>query len=179
MPPWYLGSRPGTSSNVLDVARQEACRDVQRRDAETLDQAAGLALPRAGRHADAAVKARAERAERLEADLQAGLGHAGAAGQRALGVLQAELDQVLVRWHAKRPAERAGEEAARQARGRGEIVERRTALYAGVEDVAGADQPTQGRSRRRHPRVIPDPQDTGARSDRRCASRTSSRRSSS
>src|SRR5215468_10800505 len=156
MPPWYLGSRPGTSSNVLDVARQEACRDVQRRDAETLDQAAGLALPRAGRHADAAVEARAERAERLEADLEAGLGHAGAAGQRALGAIEAELDQVLVRRHAERAGERAGEEPARQARGRGELVERRTALDAGVKDVAGADQPAQGRSRWGHPVVIPD-----------------------
>src|SRR5215475_8487247 len=97
MRPWYRGSRPRTSSNVLDVARQEARRDVQRRDAEALDQAAGLALPCAGRHADAAVKARAERAQRLEADLQAGLGHAGTAGQRALGVVEAELDQVLMR----------------------------------------------------------------------------------
>src|SRR5690349_14386850 len=157
MPPWYRGSRPGTSSNVLDVARQEARLDVQRGDAEPLDQAAGPALPRAGRHADAAVEARAERAERFEADLEAGLGHAGAAGQRALGVIEAELDQVLVRRHAERAGERAGEEAARQARGRGELVERRAALDAGVEDVAGADQPAQGRSRCGHPEVIPDP----------------------
>src|SRR6185436_19904791 len=124
------------SSKVTDVAVQEARGDVDRRDADALHQRAGAALPLPGRHPDAAVEARAERAERLEADLEARLGHAGAAGERALGVLEAQLDEVAVRRHAERAGERAREEPARQPGRRGQLVERRAALQVGVEEIA-------------------------------------------
>src|SRR4051812_38739684 len=124
MLPGYRRSAAPTSSNVTgalapalqaaDVVLQEASRDVERRHADALDQRARLALPRPRRHADAAVKARAERAERLEPDLEAGIGDAGAAGERALGLLEPQLHEILVRRRAERPRERAGEEAARQ-----------------------------------------------------------------
>src|SRR5690349_13189460 len=113
MAPRSAASPGRASSNVTGVAREVAGGDVQRRHPETLHERAGAALPVARRHSDPAVEARAERTERLEADLEAGLGHARTTRERTLGALEAQVDEVAVRRHAEGLGERAGQKAPR------------------------------------------------------------------
>src|SRR5207302_7419903 len=88
-----------------------------------------------------------------ETDVEAGLGHAGAAGELALRLFEADRRQVIVRRRSVDGREEAVEEVTGESRFPGEVVERKRLREGGVNGIAGAHRAPQIRARKGNARL--------------------------